>query len=141
MTTTTSLVRRGALAALLALALLAAALPATSAARVPQYDVGDRVTFRITNRSANARRYGVFLTVASKRKTDRYGALKRTRVGTFARMTRKRGGRFVYTTPPYTFPGWFMVEPGTYYWQASVTDCSRPGCKAVSRIKKFKVVG
>ena len=140
MTTTPSLVRRGAIAALLALALLATALPATAPARVPKYDVGDRVKFKVTNRSANARRYGVFLTVASKRKTDRYGALKRTSVGTFARMKRKRGGRFVYVTPPYTFSSWFMMRPGTYFWQASVTDCSRPGCKSLSRIKKFRVV-
>ncbi len=136
-----SLGRRIAVAALAALALAAVALPAAApAARVPTYQAGERVVFRITTQAANARTYGVYLTVASRKRTDRYGALKRTRLGTFARMVSKGRGRYEYTTPDYTFPGWFMVEVGTYYWQTSITDCSVPGCKVVSRIRSFKVV-
>lgn len=135
-----SLGRRVVLAAAAALALAAVALPAAAPARVPTHQAGEQITFRFTSQSANARTYGVFLTVSSRRRTDRYGALKRTRVGTFARMTAKGRGRYWYTTPDYTFPGWFMVETGTYYWQTSITDCSIPGCKIVSRIRSFKVV-
>jgi hypothetical protein len=136
-----SLGRRLAVAALAALALLAVLLPATApAARVPRYQAGREVTFRITTQEPNARQYGVYITISARRRTDRYGALKRTRVGTFARMVRKRGNRWAYTTPDYTFPGWFMVETGTYWWQTSITDCSVPGCKILSRIRAFKVV-
>jgi uncharacterized membrane protein len=138
--TTASLVRRCAVAALAALALAAVVLPAAASARVPTYDAGEQVTFRITTQAANARTYGVYLTVAARKRTDRHGALKRTRVGTFARMVHKGRGRFQYTTPDYTFPGWFMVEVGTYYWQTQYTDCSVPGCKIVGPIRSFKVV-
>ena len=135
-----SLGRRVAVAALAALALLAVALPAAAPARVPTYEAGKRVVFRFTTQSANARAYGVYMTVAARRRTDRYGALKRTRVGTFARMVHKGRGRYEYKTPDYTFPGWFMVEVGTYYWQTSITDCRVPGCKILGRIRSFKVV-
>lgn len=132
---------RGALVALLAFALVALALlPATaSAARVPTFRVGSQVVIRITTRHPNAKRYGVFLTVAAKRKTDRYGSLKRTKIGTFAKMTAKGGGRFVWKSPAYTFPDWFMMRPGTYYWQTHVTDCNVRGCRANSKIRAFKV--
>ncbi len=135
-----SLARRAAAAALAALALLAVALPAAAPARTPSYAAGKQVTFRVTTQEPNARQYGVYITVASRRRTDRYGALKQTRVGTFARMVSKGRGRYWYTTPDYTFPGWFMVETGTYYWQTSITDCSVAGCKLLSRIRSFKVV-
>lgn len=137
---TRSTVRRVALACVLALALCALTLPAAASAKVPTYRAGSEVVFRITTRTANAKRYGVFLTIAARRRTDRYGALKQTRVGTFAKMTNKGRGRFTWTTPDYTFPGWFMVETGTYYWQTSVTDCTVPGCRVLSRIRTFKVV-
>jgi uncharacterized membrane protein len=136
-----SLARRSAVAALAALALLAAVLPAAApAARVPTYQAGERATFGVSTQSANARMYGVYITISSSRRTDRYGGLKRTRIGTFARMVHKGRGRYQYTTPDYTFPGWFMVETGTYFWQTSITDCSVPGCKVLSRIRSFKVV-
>jgi len=135
-----SLARRAALAALAALALLAVALPAAAPARVPSFPAGSQHTFRVTTQEPNARQYGVYITVAARRRTDRYGALKQTRVGTFARMASKGRGRYWYTTPDYTFPGWFMVETGTYYWQTSITDCTVRGCKILSRIRSFKVV-
>lgn len=134
------LARRVMIAALVALTLSAVALPAAAPARVPTYDVGDRATFTFTTQEPNARTYGVFLTVASKRRVNRYGGLKRTSVGTFARMVNKGRGTFKYTTPAYTFPDWFMMRPGTYYWQTSITDCSIPGCNILSRIRSFKVV-
>lgn len=139
MSITSSRARRLVLAALLALALAAVALPSAASARVKTYQVGDRITFVTVTHAAKAKQYGVYLTVAAKRRADRHGALKRTQIGTFARMTRKRGGRYEYTTPDYTFPDWFMMRPGTYYWQTSYTDCSVPGCKVVSRIRSFKV--
>jgi hypothetical protein len=134
--------RRSAVAALLALALAVAALalPASSqAARTPTYAVGDQVVFRIVSQHPNARRYGVFLTIASRKRTDRYGGLKRTPIGTFSKMTARGRGRFEYKTPPYTFDTWFMMNPGTYYWQTQVTDCTVAGCAVYSRIKTFKV--
>lgn len=106
---------------------------------MPTYAVGSEVVFRITATHPNAKRYGVFLTIAARRRTNRYGGLKRTRVGTFARMTAKGRGRFQWTTPDYSFPDWFMMRPGTYYWQTQVTDCTVRGCNVYSRIKRFKV--
>jgi hypothetical protein len=129
--------RAGVLATLLALALLT--LPAVSSARVPTYRSGSQVTFSVRSDAALARQYGMYITVASKKRVDRNGRLKQTDVGTFARMTRKRAGVYKWTTPPYTFDTWFMVKTGTYYWQTQYTDCSIRGCNALSRIRSFKV--
>lgn len=131
--------RRGLVAALLALAVSLALVPAAGAARTPTYQVGDRVTFSVHSNAAKAQQYGMYITVAARRRLDRHGGLKRTDVGTFARMTRKRGNVYKWTTPAYTFDTWFMQRPGTYYWQTQYTDCDVAGCTVFSRVKTFKV--
>jgi hypothetical protein len=131
--------RRGLPAGLLALALSLALAPAASSA-VPEYAVGSRITFSVRSTSSLARKNGVFLIVANRRSVNRHGELKRTDIGTFARMNRKRGGVYKWTTPAFTFDTWFMMVPGTYHWQTFFTDCSVSGCHRLSRIRSFKVV-
>jgi hypothetical protein len=123
-----------------ALALSALLLPAAAPARIATHHVGDRVTFKYRTLVPNASRYGVFITVAARRRHNRYGGLKRTQVGTFARMVATGGGHYQYTTPPSTSPTWFMRKRGTYYWQMSIRDCSIRGCHVYSRVHLFKVV-
>jgi len=140
MTFRRSTLRRGAPAALLALMLSLALLPAaSSAARTPTYEAGSRVTF--TARTAGARPVGgtVYLRIAAKRRFDRYGQLKQTAIGTFARMNRRGPNLYRYTTPPYTFDDWFMNTPGTYYWHTQFTDCSFRDCRGHGPVHAFKV--
>lgn len=102
--------------------------------------LGSEPTFKVRDRSANARRYGVFLIVSPTKRTNRHGELKRhRRIGTFAKMRRTGRFGFVYRTPAYAFDHWFMQRPGTYYWQAFHVDCRVRGCRVLSRIRTFKV--
>ena len=127
------------LATLVTFALALAAAPVATAA-VPSLKVGTRPTFRIHSPAAVAADSSVFLTIAAKRKVYKDGELKRTTVGTFAEMNKKRNANFVWKSPPYTFPGWFMMQPGTYFWQTYYIDCAAPDCHVLSKIKSFKVV-
>jgi gas vesicle protein len=142
--------RRGALAVLITTVLAGALLlgGAQAASAAPQLLApgngktlrrGAQPTFKVRDNSSNARRYDIFMTIAAKKRTNRHGELKRTRVGTFARMESNGKGGWTYKAPAYTFPTWFMERPGTYYWQAFHIDCSVPGCHVVSRIRSFKV--
>lgn len=101
---------------------------------------GTQPMFKVRDNSANARRYKIFMTIATKKRTNRYGELKRTRAaGTFTRMDGNGRGGWTYKPPAYTFPSWFMERPGTYYWQAFHIDCRVKGCHVLSRIRSFKV--
>lgn len=131
--------RRAMLATLISFALALAAAPVVTAA-VPKFQVGSRPTFRIHSPAAVAADSSVFLTIASKRKVNKNGELKRTAIGNFAQMNKKRNGNFAWTPPPYTFPDWFMMRPGTYFWQTYYIDCAAPDCHVLSTIKSFKVV-
>lgn len=53
----------------------------------------------------------------------------------------KHGGAFTYKPRFFDFPGFWMVTPGTYYWQAYRIDCSTSlnDCKKESTVTKFKV--
>jgi hypothetical protein len=46
-------------------------------------------------------------------------------------------------TTSATFPGYWAVTPGKYYWQASHTAplCQAKGCEIVSAIHSFRIVG
>jgi hypothetical protein len=105
--------------------------------------VGTRPTFRATD-SGDAYQGTVWLSISTFRKRDRYGRLKQSDGGTFTSMKRHRGGRYTYTPPDYSFPGWFMATPATYYWQAyhincSIPNASRTSCHVYSSIRSFKV--
>ena len=106
-------------------------------------DVGTRPTFKATDRG-DAFQGTVWLSISAFRRVDRTGKLKQSDGGTFTSMRRRRGGSYTYTPPDYSFPGWFMVTPGTYYWQAYHINCSIPSstrtsCHVYSRIRSFKV--
>jgi hypothetical protein len=106
--------------------------------------VGSQPVFKVTDHGDTSHG-GVWLTISKFRKRDRFGRLKQSSdSGTFTNMARHRGGHFTYTPPAYTFPGWFMVTPGTYYWQAYHINCAahntvRNSCDLFSRVRAFRV--
>lgn len=55
----------------------------------------------------------------------------------------KRGRIYTFTPDAFTFPGYYLNTPGTYYWQAYKIDCKRgPGpldCAREGPIRKFVV--
>jgi hypothetical protein len=105
------------------------------------FSQGAKVTFKVRDTSANARKYGIFLTVAD-RKQLKNGVLQRSaknHPGTFAEMKRHRGGIYTYTLPKYDFPGWIMVTPRKYFWQAHHIDCAVKGCEVGGGIRTFTV--
>jgi len=138
---------RGTLPALLIATALVLGLAAPATAGSPAQiapksgstlTAGSQPTFKIRDASASARRYGVFITVSTSKALTRRGDLKKTNIGTFAKMKR-RGSVYSYKTPLYSFPTWFMVRPGTYYWQAFRIDCSVKGCHVHTKVRSFKV--
>ena len=105
---------------------------------------GGQPTFKVRDGSAKARKYGVTIVINNKRKV-KHGELQAPGShgsGTFAAMKRRKHGRWTYKPPHYTFPSWFMVRRGTYYWQSFHIDCgphTPRSCHIVSRIRKFHV--
>jgi hypothetical protein len=64
----------------------------------------------------------VYLSVSSSAATDSSGRIGVD--GEFAGMAPGADPTsYSYTPPSYTFPGWFLHTPGTYYWQASYFAC------------------
>ena len=101
--------------------------------------LGSEPTFKVRDGSRNARKYHIFMTVStSKKRSRRTGDLKQTSVGTFTSMKRS-GVTHTYTTPDYSFPTWFMMRPGKYYWQAFRIDCRVRGCHIHSKVSSFFV--
>jgi hypothetical protein len=137
-----------ALVVALTAALALAAAPGGPAPVTPKqgkmFARGSKITFRVRDRSSYARRYGVFLTVAA-RKVVRHEELqmpKGNAPGDFARMRRGKNGIYSYTPPRYTFPSWYRVRPGRYYWQAHHINCAFHGptdCHYVGKIRSFRV--
>ncbi len=124
----------------LALVALALAMPVVaSAASTPTFPFGSRPVFTAQTNAAAAKRFGMYITIASARKTDRNGQLKQTSVGTFARMHSAGHGKFTYKTPAFTFPSWFMEQPGLYWWQTYYIDCHFKACHRLSAIHAFRV--
>jgi hypothetical protein len=104
---------------------------------------GSRPTFTATDRG-DAFHGTVWLSISAFKRRDREGRLKASDGGTFTSMTHHRGGSYTYTPPNYSFPSWFMVKPGTYYWQAYHINCAIPNatrtsCHVYSRVRAFKV--
>ena len=53
----------------------------------------------------------------------------------------KHGSTYIYKPKFFNFPGFWMVTPGTYYWQAYRIEC-RSGssdCKQEGPVVRFKV--
>ena len=100
---------------------------------------GSRPVFKVRDTSRAARRYSVYITISTSKARRRNGDLRKTSVGHFASM-RRRGSTFSYMAENYTFPTWFMVRPGTYYWQVYRIDCSaRRSCHVHSKVRSFRV--
>jgi len=104
--------------------------------------VGSQPVFKVRDRSAAAKKYSVFITISTSKKRKKNGDLMKRpgSIGTFRQMKR-RGSTFRYQAEKYTFPTWFMVRPGTYYWQAYRIDCSggNSSCHIHTKIRSFKV--
>lgn len=134
--------------AALLLASLAPAAGAAPTALSPKngkrFSVGAFLTYKVRDRSSQARHGGVFLNVADRKKTKK-GQLKRSpsnASGDFAKMKRRKHGLYTYTPPHYTFPSWYMQKPDVYYWQAHHIDCgvgSTYNCNVVTKIRHFRV--
>ena len=116
------------LGAALAVGLLApGAASASSPAQVSPkrgtvFAAGSQPVFKVRDGSRAARRYSMYITISTSKKRKRNGDLRRTEIGTFASMKRRRSIHS-YKPENYTFPTWFMVRPGTYYWQTYRIDC------------------
>ena len=56
-------------------------------------------------------------------------------------QAKKKGSTFNYKPKKFTFPGFWMVTPGTYYWQAHRIDCTGnlKDCKREGPVTKFRV--
>lgn len=140
-------------AALASLMLLCAGVSSASALTHPKllgpkrgtvFPVGSQPTFKIRDTSRNARTYRMYITIANAKKFKKHGSnrgdLVQTKPGDFDSLTRK-GSTFTYTAPKYTFPGFYMVTPGKYYWQVFHIDCSQKGfrCHVHSKLGSFYV--
>ena len=138
--------------ALAAAGLLAALAPSAFAVTGPRplapkqgkvISSGAFLTYKVKDTSSAARRHHVWLTVASRKRT-KHGVLQnspKNQPGDFAQMKRRKHGIYTYTPPKYTFPGWYLVTPHVYYWQAFHIDCgtSRNTCDIAGGIRHFRV--
>ena len=66
-----------------------------------------------------AAQHGVFVTIATKKKLDRFGHLKECSASRcdFVGPTHWKGDKYSYVAQ-FNFPGYWSVTPGRYYWQA-----------------------
>lgn len=64
-------------------------------------------------------KHGVFITIATKRRRDRFGHLKFCSSSRcdFVGANHWRGHRYSYVAQ-FSFPGYWSVTRGRYYWQA-----------------------
>jgi hypothetical protein len=89
----------------------------------------------------------IFLTVSTRRSLDKHGHLVTPKGCSsrcdFQEMSRWKGhpGKWIYRAK-YSFPNYWGVTDGTYYWQVHhfVPGCS-PSCIEYSGIRKFRVTG
>jgi len=72
----------------------------------------------VVNVPLKAANHGVFITIANKRKLDKYGHLKTCGIQRcdFVAPKHWKGDRYSYVAP-YDYPGYWAVSPGKYYWQ------------------------
>lgn len=141
--------RRSALALLIAVTLaLALLVPAAARGADPVQlspkrgallDLGSRPTFKVRDTTAAARGLKLFITISTSKKRNRRGDLKKTSIGSFRAMKRRRS-IFSYRAEAYSFPTWFMAREGTYYWQAYRIDCAAArSCHVHTGVRSFRV--
>jgi hypothetical protein len=89
----------------------------------------------------------VYVQISPKRKLDKNGFLARClkvdRGCEFTSLKPWKGHPGMWkTTVDVSFPGYWAVTPGTYYWQANHVAplCQAKGCEVVSKIGVFHVV-
>lgn len=98
-------------------------------------------TFTVRDRSSQARKYKVWITVSSVKKVKRGELQKDSEHGYFSDMRRKKNGKYAVTPKLYSFPDYFLARPGKYWWQAHHIDCGakQKSCSIVSKIRSFTV--
>lgn len=71
----------------------------------------------VVNIPLKPNKHGVFITISPQRKLDRNGHLKSCsgRRCDFVSPTHLKGHKYSYVGK-YTFPGYWSVTPGKYYW-------------------------
>ena len=96
--------------------------------------VGQPVTFKLRKVGPGV----VFMKICANKKKDKDGVICN---GEHMARPSKKGKIYTHTPPAHTFPDWFMVKPGTYYWQAYRIDCSirTSDCYQEGPIVKFRV--
>lgn len=78
--------------------------------------VGKQPTFKMRVSGPGA----VYVHVCKSRKKDSEGVICTTEsIG----QARRKNGVFVYRPKLFTYPGFWMQTPGTYYWQAHRIQC------------------
>jgi hypothetical protein len=108
--------------------------------------VGGLPTFRARVRG----RGSVWVHVCTSKRRNREGKLcNNAHVSRMSRGRRRgRSRNYSHTPPRYSFPGWFLVTPATYYWQVFRIDCRRVrgrrgrivlDCVQESRLRRFFV--
>jgi hypothetical protein len=81
----------------------------------------------------------VWVHVCKSKKKDKDGVICSTEsIG----QAKKKGGVYSYKPKKYTYPGFWAVTPGTYYWQAFRIACDAGGsdCDQEGQIAKFTIV-
>jgi hypothetical protein len=80
----------------------------------------------------------VFLHICKSKKKDADGLI--CNKVTIAEM-KKKAGVFRHTPKDYDFPGYWLVTPGTYYWQAHRIQCDvgDDDCHKEGPVVKFRV--
>ena len=83
----------------------------------------------------------VFIHVAKTKKRDADGVINGiSGSGVDVLKAKRKGGRFTAKAPDYSFPSYYLVKPGTYYWQAFRIECTGSSdCSQEGPIVKFKV--
>jgi len=88
-----------------------------------------------------------FVQISKHRKLNKFGNLADCNAVSkgcdFVELKPRKGhpGQWTYTSH-FSFPGYWAVTPGTYYWQADHIDCSVTGadsCHVTSKIGSFHV--
>ena len=97
--------------------------------------VGKQPTFKMRVSGPGA----VYVHVCKSRKKDSEGVICTTEsIG----QARRKNGVFVYKPKLFTYPGFWLQTPGTYYWQApriqcegDLDDCRQEGPLVRTRIR------
>jgi hypothetical protein len=118
-------VRAGALAATLAIVLAMAAAAIAAGGVAPRLlspnhrHVAPGHIRLVVAVPLKAAKHGVFVTIASKRRLDRFGHLKTCGINRcdFVGPTHWKGNDYRFVAP-FDYPGYWAVTPGKYYWQA-----------------------